>query len=151
MSLTEAQIVRAYAIRASIDGVLPVIADDTAKVNEAVNLIKPWKPGTMESPIVYTAKTDLRTHNGIPYRCAQTHTHHGEADWEPGAAPSLWVQYHGTSLETARPFVQPTGAHDVYRLGEYTIWTDDQVYTPATDNMAYSPGDYPQGWTLVAV
>lgn len=150
MSITQSQIARAKSMRESIDGVLPVIATDAEKVNDALSLIKPWKPGTMEAPITYTANTDIRVRDGIPYRCAQTHTHHGEDGWEPGVAPSLWVQYHGTSPETARPFVQPTGAHDVYRLGEYTIWTDDQVYTPATDNMAYSPGDYPQGWTLVA-
>ena len=140
-----AQITR---LRAQLDELTAQIADTPALVNTIPDGIRPWKPGTMETPITYTANVDIRIHGGIPYRCAQTHTHHGEADWEPGAAPSLWVQYHGTSAETARAYVAPTGGHDVYRLGEYMTY-GGKLWTPAVDNMAYSPEQYAAGWTEV--
>ena len=48
-------------------------------------------------------------------------------------------------MATARAWVQPTGAHDIYRAGEYMIWTDGQVYKCLSDT-AYSPGEYGQAW-----
>lgn len=146
-NVTPEQRSRAHSIRDAIDHVLPAIADTPATVNEAVDLIKPWVPGTSEKPITYTKDLDLRVHDGAPYKCAQTHTHRGEAGWEPGVAPALWYAYHGTSPETARPYIQPTGAHDVYRLGEYII-DDGRIKPPTVDNMAYSPAAYPAGWRI---
>lgn len=137
-----AQITR---LRAQLDELTAQIADTPALVNTIPDGIRPWKPGTMETPITYTANVDIRIHGGIPYRCAQTHTHHGEPGYEPGAAPSLWVQYHGTSPESARPFVQPTGAHDIYKAGEYVIWTDGTIKKAKMDT-AYSPAEYAQAW-----
>ena len=137
-----AQITR---LRAQLDALTAQVADTPALVNTIPDGIRPWKPGTMETPITYTANVDIRIHGGIPYRCAQTHTHHGEIDWEPGAAPSLWVQYHGTSLESARPFIQPTGAHDMYKTGEYAVF-DGGVIKRAKMNTAYNPTEYGQAW-----
>lgn len=58
------------------------------------------------------------------------------------------MQYHGTTPESARPWIAPTGAHDMYKAGEYTIWTDDKTYKAKMDT-AYSPADYPQAWEEV--
>ena len=54
---------------------------------------------------------------------------------------------HGTSPATARPFVQPTGAHDMYHAGEYMIWTDGKTCRCKSDT-AYSPADYAAAWEM---
>ena len=120
---------------------------DPAKINETVEAIRTWEAGTAASPVMYTAG-DVRKQNDIPYRCAMTHTHHGEADWDPAHAPSLWAAYHGTSPETARPWTAPTGAHDQYLAGEYIIYTNGNTYK-CKMNTIYSPTDYAQAWEVV--
>ena len=58
------------------------------------------------------------------------------------------MQYHGTSPETARPWVVPTGTHDMYRAGEYMVWTDGQTYRCRQDTN-FSPEDLPGAWEAV--
>lgn len=118
--------------------------------NEVIDLgplLEPWKAGTSESPLDYTMG-DVWMHNGQPWKCAQTHTHHGESGWEPGVAASLWTNYHATDEAHALPWVQPTGAHDMYKVGEYMIWTDGEVYKCLSDT-AYSPDEFAQAWEVV--
>ena len=45
------------------------------------------------------------------------------------------------------PFVQPTGAHDMYRTGEYMELNGD-VYRCVSDT-AYGPSEYAAAWELV--
>lgn len=116
----------------------------SVKINETVEVVRAWKAGTAAAPVTYTAG-DVRKQNDIPYRCVTTHTHQGEADWDPAHASSLWAAYHGTSPETARPFVAPTGAHDQYLTGEYVVYTDGKTYK-CKQNTVYSPADFPQAW-----
>ena len=49
--------------------------------------------------------------------------------------------------ETARPFVPVQGAHDMYRTGEYMIFTDGKVYRCKQDTN-FSPTDYAQAWEV---
>lgn len=37
------------------------------------------------------------------------------------------------------------GAHDMYRAGEYMVWTDGSIKR-ATQDTAYSPEDFPGAW-----
>lgn len=39
----------------------------------------------------------------------------------------------------------PTGAHDMYKSGEYMIWTDDTTRKCIQDTN-FSPDEYPQAW-----
>ena len=41
-----------------------------------------------------------------------------------------------------------TGAHDMYKSGEYMVYTDREVYKCLQDT-AYSPTDYAQAWQAV--
>lgn len=56
--------------------------------------------------------------------------------------------YHGTTKDTARPWVAPTGAHDIYLTGEYMIWTDGVIYK-CLQNTNFSPVDYAAAWEAV--
>lgn len=45
-------------------------------------------------------------------------------------------------------FVQPTGAHDAYRIGSL-ITFDGVTYESIIDNNVWSPSDYPTGWKKI--
>lgn len=124
--------------RAALDAYLPTLADTPARINDNAGLLRAWKEGA------YSAG-DLREHQGIPYKCVQAHDSTVNPGWTPDAVPALWMQYHGTSPETARPWLAPAGAHDQYKAGEYMIWTDGKLYQCLSDT-AYSPADYAAAW-----
>lgn len=71
----------------------------------------------------------------------------------PGLVPGdpSWYTFnrplHGKTKETARPFVPVQGAHDMYRTGEYMIFTDGKVYRCKQDTN-FSPTDYAQAWEV---
>lgn len=137
MALTMEQRAEFEAIRRSMDAMVAKISGSTAEINDNLTIIRPWAEGTY-------AVGDVRMHRGVPYRCVQAHDSTGNPNWTPDAEPALWMQYHGTSAETARAWVQPTGAHDMYRDGEYMVF-DGQVYACVEDT-AFSPEDVPAAW-----
>lgn len=139
--MTETQRAQFFAIRKSLDRLVEKIVESPEEVNSNTQAIREWKPGS------YT-NGNVRTWMGIPYKCVQGHDSTGNNDWTPDATPALWMQYHGTSVDTARPWVAPTGAHDMYKTGEYMIWTDGLTYRCASDTV-YSPTDYAQAWIAV--
>lgn len=141
MWMSEAQKARLKAYRAAMDAAVENMREDAAAINRVATLVRPWKLGAY-------AVGDVRVYGGIPYRCVQAHDSTQNPAWTPEAEPALWMQYHGTTPETARPWVEPTGAHDMYRAGEYMIWTDGSTYK-CVQNTAYSPGDQPQAWETV--
>lgn len=89
------------------------------------------------------------THAGQAWKCCQAHNTTNNPDIEPGQSPAHWAPYHTTDPAKAKPFVQPTGAHDTYMKGEVCLWTDDTVRRSKVDNNAYSPEDYPDNWETV--
>ena len=139
--MTEAQRAQFFAMRKALDGFVAKIVDSPAEINENPAAIRIWKPG------VY-ALDDVRQHDGIPYRCVQAHDSTENTGWTPDTVPALWMQYHGTTIETARPWVAPTGAHDMYKAGEFMIWTDGAVYRCVEDTV-YAPDVYAQAWEII--
>lgn len=78
----------------------------------------------------------IAKHGASLYRCAQAHT--SQADWEPGAAASLWseVSYTDSGVEEWR---QPTGAHDAYAKGA-KVSHNGAVYVSLVDANVWEPG-----------
>ena len=76
-------------------------------------------------------------------------------DWAAGAyqvgdirnakGQTCWSSLPGETPETARPWVAPQGAHDMYKAGEYMVYTDGKTYKCLSDTN-FSPEDYPQAW-----
>lgn len=141
MALTSEQRIRAEKLRAAMDAAVPHLAASTEAINACIDMIRPWKPGVYE-------KNDVRDYNGTPYKCVQGHDSTANPGWTPAATPALWMQYHGTTKDSARPWVQPTGAHDMYLHGEYMIWTDGKTYKCISDTN-FSPVEYAQAWSVV--
>lgn len=127
-------------IRAALDKHVININSDTKEINEYAEILRNWTPGNY-------VVGDVRVYDGIPYKCIQAHDSTGNETWNPSVA-SLWIQYHGTSVETARPWIAPTGAHDMYLAGEYMIWTDGSTYK-CLSNTNFSPADYAAAWEQV--
>lgn len=136
--MTEAQRAQFLAMRKALDGFVSKIVDIPSEINDNMAVIRPWKEAAYNVG-------DVRIYDGIPYKCVQAHDSTGNTGWNPPATPSLWMQYHGTSKETARNWVAPAGAHDMYRAGEFMIWMDGTIYRCTSDTI-YSPTDYAAAW-----
>lgn len=139
--MTNEQRNQLIALRKALDNFVTKISDTPAEINDNQIVIRPWQPNTY-------SLGDVRVYENIPYKCVQAHDSTGNDAWNPPATPALWMQYHGTSVESARPWLAPTGAHDMYKAGEYMIWTDGSIYKCLIDTV-YSPTDYSQAWTKV--
>lgn len=139
--MTEAKRAQLFAVRKALDSFVSKIVESPAEINDNMEAIRPWKEGAY-------VIGDVRMYDGIPYKCVQAHDSTGNAMWNPEATPALWMQYHGTTPETARPWLAPTGAHDMYKAGECMIWIDNTVRRCKFDT-AYSPADYPAAWEMV--
>jgi predicted transcriptional regulator YdeE len=75
--------------------------------------------------------------------------HQTQADWTPDATPSLWKEIEEPSEEYP-VFVHPTGAHDVYHLGDI-VWyptLNSTLYRSKINNNSWSPDEYAQGWEV---
>lgn len=83
-----------------------------------------------------------RDSNGQLYKVVQAHT--TQADWQPSTVPALFAKI---SLDEWPLFVQPTGAQDVYGIGDKVTF-NGQHYVSKIDNNSWSPADYPAGWEL---
>lgn len=93
---------------------------------------------------------DICNARGQTWECYQSHDTASNPDITPDnpAWYTFWRPLHGTSPETARPFVPVQGSHDIYHSGEYAIWEDGNVYRCRQDTN-FSPGEYPQAWEVV--
>jgi hypothetical protein len=141
MSLTQAQRDILLAARRAIDAYIQTIPGTPSAVNDNLTILRPWKPGAF-------VVGDVRRHGGVPYKCVQAHDSTANPGWTPDATPALWMQYHGTSPETARPYLQPQGAHDAYQKDEYAI-VDGVVYRCKTNATVGPPATVPANWAAV--
>lgn len=137
-TLTPKEKQQLYKIRAILDKYYPFILTDTAAINNAVEGMRSWVPASYSI-------NDVVKYNSIPYKCVQAHDSTNNATWTPPSTPALWMEYHGTSKETARNWIAPTGAHDMYKQGEWMIFTDGKYYECLNDTV-YSPTDYSSAW-----
>ena len=88
--------------------------------------------------------------------------------WSPDTYPAGWELYTGgESSDTETPtepstdpsegddepetsypdFVQPTGAHDAYNIGDIVKF-NGQLYKSTINNNVWAPDAYPQGWEI---
>lgn len=128
--------------RKAMDGFLPQTADSARLAQAYAPIMREWKPGTMEKPVSY-ALNDLRTENGVPYKCTNPHTHRGETGWNPAADTALWRRFHGTSPETAWEFT--ADAANPYMAGEWCL-ENGEAYRCKQDNTVFAPSVLPDNW-----
>lgn len=110
----------------------------------AVSALYPkWVKGQHTAGDIYTARRQV-------WECIQSYDNAAYPDIVPGAV--AWGTFHrplhATTPEQARPFVAPTGAHDMYKAGEYM--TLDGVLWKCLADTAYSPAEYADAWEVAA-
>lgn len=130
----------AAAVRADVESLFAASAmDDDGKMRSSY-LCKEWAPGNHEKGEVYNAI-------GQTWEVHQAYDNSINPDIVPG--DKSWTTFnrplHGKTPETARPWVAPQGAHDMYHTGEYMIYTDGKLYKCLSDTN-FSPEEYPQAW-----
>lgn len=108
---------------------------------EVVSIFPAWKPN------ISVLLNEKYQYGGLLYKVVQAHT--TQLDWTPDIVPALFVRV--APPEVIPVFVHPTGASDVYMLGDKVHFPTitDPVYESLIDNNAYSPTEYPQGWRVV--
>ena len=89
---------------------------------------------------------EVATHpeTGYPKECIMAYDGTVQQDWTIDT-PTLWKPWHSRKPEYALPYEAPTGAHDMYKAGEYMIWTDGYTYRCLQDTN-FSPVEYAQAW-----
>ena len=102
----------------------------------AVELFPMWKTATE-----YDVGVRVQ-YEGKLYKCVQAHT--SQSDWMPSATPALWKT---VSLDEYPEWVQPTGAHDAYNIGDKVTY-NGQRYVCTSNGNVYAPDVY--GWQLEA-
>ena len=86
----------------------------------------------------------LHPETGYPRECILAYDGTVQQDWTIDTA-TLWKSWHSGKPEYALPWEAPTGAHDMYKEGEYMIWTDGTVKKCVQDTN-FSPDEYSQAW-----
>lgn len=128
----------ANAVRLLMAGKQPTTADEIIMCSA---LYDEWMPGKHVAGDIFSVDGDV-------WECFQNYDNAVYPDIKPGN--SAWYTfnrpYHGTSRETARNFVHPTGAHDMYKAGEWAV--QDGKFTKANQDTAYSLAEYPQAWDV---
>lgn len=121
-------------LRQLIEQLAITLDDETALTG--VELFPAWVVGKAY------AVGDRAQYNGTLYKCIQAHT--SQSDWMPSATPALWKT---VSVDEYPEWVQPTGAHDAYNIGDKVTY-NGQHYVCTSDANVYAPDVY--GWQLEA-
>ncbi|WP_425540038.1 carbohydrate-binding protein [Microaceticoccus formicicus] len=131
-------------VRKQLRNLVKIVDIPTDKLNDLIEIYDKWE----ESENVEVG--EIRHYEGKLYEVIQAHT--TQSDWTPNATPALWKEIAPEVTEDGEEiipeFVQPTGAHDAYKLGDKVIF-DGKVYKSKIDNNAYSPSAYSAGWERV--
>lgn len=79
-----------------------------------------------------------------PFECLIDYDGKLHPDWNL-STPTIWKPYHGKNANHAYPWAKPSGAHDLYKSGEFMTFTDGAIYK-ALEDTAFSPIDLPSAW-----
>ena len=98
------------------------------------DLFAEWRPD-----IAVRAREFYRYDNRI-FRVIQAHT--TQADWTPDVVPALFVEILPAGESGCPPWVQPTGAHDAYNIGD-CVEHAGQVWDSTINANTVEPGTHP--------
>lgn len=118
-----------------------LIRSDALSADEINNLVVLYPSWTIGSEYLVG---DLVAYAGVLYQCVQVHT--SQTDWTPNVVPALFTSK--TPAGVIPDWVQPTGAHDAYNIGDQVLF-NGAVYESIIDANVWSPTVYPQGWQLI--
>lgn len=120
-------------------------------------LMKGEKPKTADEIIMCSAlypeweagvhKTDeIFLLDGDPWKVRAAYDNATHPDIAPGetAWATFNIPYHGTTRQTARAWVKPNNATDIYKVGEWCVFGGK--YYVSKRGTDFSPTEYPADW-----
>lgn len=84
--------------------------------------------------------------DGVPYWAMHNHGISTGHICQPSLTPTMWTHCHGTTPETARPFIAE--GHNPYMTGHYCT-EGDVVARCKQDNVVHAPSVLPTAWEVV--
>lgn len=140
----------AAAIRKALDNLekkLALVNEDAfnssaADVNENMGAFRVWRA---EGDYM---RGDVRIDpaDGVPYWAMHDNGKTAGQVHQPSVSPTVWVHCHGTSAQTARPFVAE--GHNPYNKG-HTCTENGAVFLCVQDGNVFAPSAYPSAWETV--
>ena len=118
---------RAKKFRQFIEQMATSVDDETAL--DHIEAFPKWEAGKE-----YEKDFRLR-YEDVLYKVLQNHT--SQADWTPDTAVSLYVR---VSIEEWPEWVQPTGAHDAYNIGD-KVSHNEKHWVSLIDANVYEPSE----------
>lgn len=128
-------------INANLNATRKLIRVDELSEDELLGMIDLYE--SYEIGKSYQAD-DIFKYGDKLYKVIQEHT--SQEDWIPSELPALYLSMMPENV--IPEWVQPTGSHDSYSIGDKVIF-EGRVYESIIDGNTWSPVDYPQGWQEV--
>lgn len=150
MSISDKMKAQGFAIRAILDEVVTGIgATDEATFNAAAQTINA-KAAAIRTwiPDGDYLRGDLAIDpaDGVPYWAIHDHGRSSGHVCQPSASPTMWAHCHGTTPETARPFVAES--YNPYNVGHYCT-EGGTAYCCKQDAVVFAPSVWADGWEIV--
>ena len=126
----------ANAVRLLMAGKQPETADEIIQCSA---LYPEWVEGKHETGEIFLL-------DGAPWKVLAAYDNAEHPDIAPGetAWATFNIPYHGTTRETARAWVKPNNATDIYKVGEWCVF--DGKYYVSKRGTNFSPTEYPADW-----
>ena len=123
-------------IDANINATRKLIRVDELSEEELIEMIDLYPNYTIDTNY---SVGDIFKYEGKLYKVIQAHT--SQEDWLPNDLPALYLNLLPENV--IPEWVQPTGSHDSYKLGDKVIY-EGEVWISIVDNNTWKPGEY--GW-----
>lgn len=145
--MTEAQRKQFFEIRALMDKLVAAIPTaneaefngSAFAINENVAAFRVW----LKDADYVRGDVRIDPLDGVPYWAMHNHGISTGQVCQPSLTPTMWTHCHGTTPETARPFVAE--GHNPYMTGHYCL-VDGVAKRCNRDNIVHSPAEYPDAW-----
>lgn len=126
----------ANAVRLLMAGKQPTTADE---IIMCTALYPEWEPGVHKADEVFLL-------GGDPWEVLAGYDNATHPDIAPGetAWATFNIPYHGTTRETARAWIKPNNATDIYKVGEWCVFGGK--YYVSKRGTDFSPTEYPADW-----
>lgn len=118
-------------------------SEDNNTIIKLSGYINNWTAGSYDIGDLVNAKSQT-------WECFQAHDNATYPDINPDNSAwfTFWRPLHATTEETARPFVPVQGAHDMYKVGQYCVYGDNDAIYECIKDTAYSPDEFAAAWKI---
>lgn len=149
--MNDAQRRQFYEIRRMLDNLVEKLAlvnedafnSSAAEVNENAAAFRVW----LKDADYVRGDVRIDPADGVPYWAMLNHGISTGQVCQPSLTPTIWTHCHGTTPETARPFLAE--GHNPYHKGHYCI-ENDVVFLCLADNTVHAPSVLASAWEVVS-